>query len=582
MADIRNTFTKPTVSVLLAVARRMVRDGRQRLRVGVGAILEGAGIGLGISSPLVLKLLVDRLSAHSLSLTWVVIYVFLFAVSWGASAICSAGRVVCSTRIIDEVTGGLVTEALRARLPAVASARDGDSGRMLGLIERLPYSLLIVADGMIWRAGPLIVQLIATLAVLGQLAPLRYVVALSLFAIVYIAVTRIGSQQHQARANRANSALAEGSQNTGDVLRNARRVVLNGALDVELAGVEGGYARRAVANQAITWSLIRLTTYQYGCLVIGLTALLCMGGRDVLAGHLTVGDFVLLQAYALRLILPLSGFAYILSQASVAIGNIRDVLDLITLSDGGPSAESVEAGAARLSLANVTFSYGPGLPGITNVSAEIAPGSFVVIVGPNGSGKSTLAQLMAGLLEPASGAIAVNDRDLRDIPRRDRHKRILYVPQFIGLFNRTLGANALYPPTSQTEEDMAQLLNQWRFYDSGRDIDFGAPVGEQGERLSGGQVQKLELARIAGVKVPAIILDESTSALDPASEAAVISELRYRFGLKTTMIMISHRRQMAEAADQVLFLSGGRLVGKGLHGALAETFPEYAHLWGES
>jgi ABC-type multidrug transport system fused ATPase/permease subunit len=557
----------------------MVASSSQRWRIGAGAALEVLSIALGIAGPILLKLLVDGLTAKSLPAAWMTLCVVAFAVTWAGASICSAARVVFSTRVIDDLTGDLVSDALAARLPAAATARDGDSGRMLGLVERLPYSLLIVADGLIWRAAPLIIQLVATLAVLGELAPLRYGVAMVAFAVVYVLVTRIGSQRHQALANQTNVAMADVSQNTGDVLRNARRVVLNGALDVELADIRAGYRRRARANQNVAGSLVRLTLFQYGSLAAGLLALLWMGGLDVVVGKLTVGDFVLLQAYALRLILPLSGFAFVLSQATVAIGNIRDVLDLLVHPENGADGADALPGAALVSLEHVTFHYGPGLPGVSNISAEIQPGSFTVIVGPNGSGKSTLTQVMAGLLEPADGRVALNHQDIGKLPRRNRHRHILYVPQFIGLFNRSLGANALYPPTAQTEDDMARLLNQWNFYEAGRDIDFGAPVGEQGERLSGGQIQKLELARVAGVNVPVIILDESTSALDPASEAAVISELRYRFGLRTTLIMISHRQQMAEAADHVLFLKAGRLVGQGTHDNLRAASPDYRGLW---
>ena len=202
-----------------------------------------------------------------------------------------------------------------------------------------------------------------------------------------------------------------------------------------------------------------------------------------------------------------------------------------------------------------------------------------MIVGANGSGKSTLAQLIAGLLAPTRGTVRVGGVDLASVPPAVRHKVVLYVPQFIGLFNRSIADNALYPPTRYTDVELRQLLDAWQFHEPGRAIDLASLVGEQGERLSGGQIQKLELARIAGIEAPAIILDESTSALDPSGEEIVIATLRKRFAGKTTLVMITHRPTVAEAADQVLFVRSGRLLRAGRHADLLRDSGVYGSHW---
>jgi ABC-type multidrug transport system fused ATPase/permease subunit len=186
---------------------------------------------------------------------------------------------------------------------------------------------------------------------------------------------------------------------------------------------------------------------------------------------------------------------------------------------------------------------------------------------------------MAGVLTPASGEVVVAEVPLSSVPAAQRFRFLLYVPQATGLLNRTLLENALYPPSNQTEAELTRLLTDWHFYDPGRDIDFHAGVGEQGERLSGGQVQKLELARLAGVNAPAIIMDESTSALDPTSEAEIIRTLRTGFAGRTTMVLITHRQSLAEMADQVLFMKNGRLVRTGSHETLLRDSAAYTRLW---
>jgi ABC-type bacteriocin/lantibiotic exporter with double-glycine peptidase domain len=450
---------------------------------------------------------------------------------------------------------------------------------MLGLLERLPFSLAVVVEGLIWRAGPIVIQLVVSLAIISGLIPFRYVLILAAVLAGYVVATWAGAVRHRVHANATNSASAAVSQTVGDVLRNARRVVLNGALSRELTHIDAQYGVKRHTTERMYWSLVTMSALQYGIVGLGLICLLVMGGFDVNAGRMTAGDFVLLQAYAFRLALPLSGFGYVLAQAGVSIANLKDALALTqTASDGGGPA-SAQPGAAAIDLEAVSFSYGAGLPGITDVNVRIAPASFVTIVGPNGSGKSTLAQLIAGVLAPTHGRVEINGNNLAGIARAERHGLVLYVPQFIGLFNRSLMDNALYPPTTLGQNDLLELLASWRFYEAGREIDFDIQLGEQGERLSGGQIQKLELARLAGVRVPAVILDESTSSLDPRSEAEVIGTLRRKYGAATTLIMITHRPGLVEGADQVLFRQAGELAGAGLHDDLLAQSEDYRRLW---
>ena len=443
MADINGSFNRrPTAVMFAKLVRRMAATAADRGRLVIGAGLDLAGVALGIGGPYALKLLVDGLYAGSLTVAQMIGLVAAFALSWSSASICATARIVFSARLIDGVAGALVGDVLAARLPPMATAKDADSGRIHGLIERLPFSLLVVLDGLIWRAAPLAIQVAVTLAVIGVLANWHYIAILVLLLAVYVYASRIGADRHQRLSRKAADVVGASSANTADVLRNARRVVLNGATDMEIAGVEATYRDRSAANRSVNWSLVRLVTIQYGGLSLGLFGLLLVAGLDVIHHRVTAGDFVLLQAYALRLIIPLSGYAFSLTQASGAITNIRDIMDLTkTTADGTGHNGSGEGGG--LVLENVGFSYGPGAPGLSNVTVDIPPGSFVAVVGPNGTGKSTLGQLMAGLLEPTAGRVVVGGIDLSHISRRNRHKYVLYVPQFVGLMNRSMRENLL-------------------------------------------------------------------------------------------------------------------------------------------
>ncbi|ESQ83772.1 ATP-binding cassette domain-containing protein [Asticcacaulis benevestitus] len=572
---------KPTgLAVVLALARQMVsRDARVRGDVVIGAGLELVGIGLGIGGPFALKLLVDGLYTGQIEAFPMMVYVGLFVLTWTGANVVGVWRMIYSTRVIDRLSQQLITAALESHLPEAARARDADRGQVGGQLERLPFSLMVVVDGLIWRAVPLLIQVLGSLWLLAGIIPLRYALIMAVVLAGYVGATWLGATRHQALAQTANAAISVLSRNFTDVLRNARRVVLNGAVALEIDRLEGQFADKRLANGRMMVGLLNMSLCQYGLVGGGVLLLLVLAGLDVLQHKMTVGDFVLLQAYAFRLASPLSGFGFILSQSAISIANIADVMCLCSEPERTAPVSAAKPGPAAISLRNVSFGYGPGLPGLQDINLDIPAGSFTVIVGPNGSGKSTLAQIISGLLEPSVGTVTVAGEDMALAPRSARHMRVLYVPQLTGLFARSMLSNALYPPTAQTEHGLADLLAQWNFYEAGRQVDLRLEVGEQGERLSGGQIQKLELARIAGIKVPAILLDESTSALDPASEEAVISTLRQTFGGQTTLVLITHRIRLAELADQVLFLKGGKLVRQGTHAALLTDSAAYASLW---
>jgi ABC-type multidrug transport system fused ATPase/permease subunit len=302
--------------------------------------------------------------------------------------------------------------------------------------------------------------------------------------------------------------------------------------------------------------------------------------NDVRSGRLTLGDFMLLQAYALQFALPLGSYGFVLHQAGAALANLRETLDIAPSakkrSEASPTGSS--APAAHISVEEVAFSR-PNHFALESMSFDIPAGSYTALVGHNGSGKSTLARIIAGLLPPDEGTVRFDGVTVHELDPCERSRRVLYVPQEVSLLNRSLRENVCYFPSRLTDRDAIRLLERLAFHKDGQRIDLDAVVGEGGARLSGGQVQKVELARLMGVAVPAIILDETTSGLDPQSDARSIAMLRDRLGHGSTLVMITHRIANAMAADQVIFLSGGRLAAIGTHHQLINECSEYRSFW---
>ncbi|MEJ7933864.1 ABC transporter ATP-binding protein [Sphingobium sp. AN558] len=548
---------------------RMMFDPPLRVRrdslVGFGT--ESLAILLSVAGPYLLKLVVDQFSQPVPPPAGLILLLLVFAIATGATGVSAAIRYHSTTRIVEVLTGKVTQDVLRSALPGLAQTAD-DGGPLFAQIERLPSNLQILIDGILWQVVPLLIQMAISLGVILAVVPWHYATLIGLILFFYLTVSLIGADSYQQQAETANARAADLSAALADILRNAPRVVFNGNVSAELADLSArGNARlQAVAMGARALGV--MSVIQSAILVLGLAALLGLAANDVLTQRLTTGDFVLLHAYVLRLTLPLGGFGFLVRQTGGTLAQVSELLVLAQAHEPSSlSSRAVVQGPGTLRLTNIGFGYGQGRPVVRDVNASIGAGGFTVLAGANGSGKSTLARIMAGLLDPADGNVFVNDLCLAQVRADERHRYVLYVPQQIGLFNRTLRDNGLYPPTNLDSPRLLRLLLAFRFYDNGRVPDLDGPAGGQGRGLSGGQAQKLELARLAGVEAPVIILDETTSALDPASELILVDTLR-RECAHSTLVLITHRRVIAERADQVLFMSDGALLFSGTHHVL--------------
>jgi ABC-type multidrug transport system fused ATPase/permease subunit len=561
----------------LLVLLRLIFGSRLRLRahVALGALQEGLSVASGVAAPFLLKGIVDHLSKPNPWTFQLSTQVALFVAAWSAGGLFGGTKLVSAGRIVESVVAHLSAGALREQLPMIADGRV-DSQRVFGVLERLPYSVQVVVDGVLWRLAPLLVQLLASLVAVALLTP-RFALLLFVFLSVYGLLADRGGRRCRDWADSAYAASNDLSRFVGDVLTNAQRVVFNGGLTFEDARFAAVSGRRQTAANALANSVAELASLQFITLLIGQGLVLMIAARDVAAGRLGLGVFVLLQAFAFRLSAPLGGVGILLKDTVSALANLRDVLTL----QGSPSRLlqlSVVPIRNDIEANDIAFTYDGAPTGLQAISVRLTPGAFVVLVGPNGSGKSTLAKILSGHLTPDVGQVLIGGVPLSDLDRDQRHTWVHYVPQFIGLFNRSLRENALYPPTTLSDAELERKLHAWRFSDDGHPVDLDLAVGEQGARLSGGQIQKLELARLCGLDVPILILDESTSALDPTSERQIVNALREGRPSRT-LILITHRLALASSADLVLFLQAGRLIATGPHAQILRQSEAYRRYW---
>ncbi|AOJ10287.1 ATP-binding cassette domain-containing protein [Burkholderia mayonis] len=565
---------------LADVVRLMLdKETNARKLIVAGVLIEALTSTFMLLGPVTLKLAVDEMSHAHFDAVKASVDIVLFAVLWSASAISSIVLLAYTGRIVNAVSNALLRRALHAQLPALAGRASSDSGYVQGLLERLPYSLQVIVEGVLWKITPVVIQLAIALVLISLLVPLRYAAILFAVLAAYFLFSHLSAEQYEKSAAATSEAAGALSTALGDVLANAPRVVYNGAVQREIDYVAARAGARLDVGWRRSWLLTRAAVYQYGIIAFGMAAMFVLCVRDIAAGRITLGDFMLLQTYVLQFALPLGAYGFVLRQAGAALANVREALEIAPRATAAEALRPPPGGsAAHVAVRRLAFRRADRFA-IEPMSFDLPAGSYTAIVGHNGSGKSTLAKIVAGLLPPDDGVVAYDDVDLYGVDDTARSGFALYVPQDVALFNRPLRENVRYYPSTLTDDDATRLLERLAFHKDGRPIDLDSDVGEGGARLSGGQVQKVELVRLMGVDVPAIVLDETTSGLDPQSDALGIAMLRERLCRRTTLVLITHRLANVEAADQVLFLSAGRLVAAGPHRRLIDTCDEYRTFW---
>ncbi len=316
---------------------------------------------------------------------------------------------------------------------------------------------------------------------------------------------------------------------------------------------------------------------------IGVTAMMWRAAADVVAGKLTVGDLVLVNAYLLQLSAPLSMLGMLYREVKQALTNMERLFGLLDERQDvqdAPDATPLVADRPRVSFEGVRFGYDPRREILKGVDFEIAPGGTVAVVGHSGSGKSTLARLLYRFYDVDAGHIRIDGRDLRELTQATLRAAIAIVPQDTVLFNDTIFYNIRYGRPEAAREEVEAAARAAHIHDFIVRMPDGyqTEVGERGLKLSGGEKQRVAIAR-AVLKNPAILIfDEATSALDSQSEKAIQAELD-RIQVGRTTLVIAHRLSTVMDADQILVMDGGRIVERGSHAELLAAGGRYAQMW---
>jgi ATP-binding cassette subfamily B protein len=315
---------------------------------------------------------------------------------------------------------------------------------------------------------------------------------------------------------------------------------------------------------------------------LGLAVVLYVGGRQVISGNLTLGEFTAFYTYLIILIGPMRmlGMALGMAQRAVASGNrLFEVLDREPLITSAPGAPPLPDGPGRVELRDVTLRYDGAAPSLSDVSLDVPAGRTVALVGPTGAGKTSLVGLIARLYDPSEGAVLVDGADVRSVDVASLRHSVAFVADDSFLFSASVAENIAYarPDASREEIETAARRGEAHEFIAALPDGYDTVIGERGLTLSGGQRQRVAIARALIAEPRILILDDATSSVDARTEAAIKRGLREVMEGRTTFV-VAHRLSTISLADEIVVMERGRIVDRGQHGELLERCPLYAEI----
>jgi ATP-binding cassette, subfamily B, heavy metal transporter len=408
--------------------------------------------------------------------------------------------------------------------------------------------------------------------------------AITLFAIIgYIAYTLGITEWRTKHRREMNERDQEANTKAVDSLLNYETVKYFGNEEHEARRFDQAlarYERAAVKNQV---SLSILNIGQGLIIAVGLVGVMLLAGKGVVDGKLTLGDFVLVNTFLIQLYMPLNFLGFVYREMKQSLTDMERMFGLLSIHQevrDAPDAKPLAAGPGEVRFENVSFGYDPRRPILDDVSFTVPAGHTVAIVGPSGAGKSTIARLLFRFYDPTAGRISIDGQEIHGVTQTSLRAAIGVVPQDTVLFNDSIRYNVRYgrPDATDAEvEEAARLARIDRFIASLPD-GWQTKVGERGLKLSGGEKQRVAIARTILKRPRILVFDEATSALDSHTEQEIQSSLNEVSADRTTVV-IAHRLSTVVGADEIVVLSGGRVAERGRHRELLAKGGLYARMW---
>ena len=453
------------------------------------------------------------------------------------------------------------------------------------MIERATRAIELIMRMGVLNLLPTLFELVCLAGVLLYFFNWIYVVIVIVTVVLYLWFTFSATEWRMTIRREMNDSDTEANTKAIDSLLNFETVKYFGNEEMEARRFDISMARYEKAAIRTYYTLGILNSGQALIFSIGMTACMVLAARGVIDGSHTVGDFVMINALMIQLYMPLNFMGFVYRELRQGLVDIEPMFALL---EQHPEIEDV-AGAAPLRVPkgeikfdNVSFAYDPERPILKNLSFTVEPGSFVALVGPSGAGKSTISRILFRFYDISSGRVTIDGQDIGQVQQASLRAAIGVVPQDTVLFNDTILYNIRYgrPDASDDEVFEAARLAQIDRFVQQQPQGYQTLVGERGLKLSGGEKQRMAIARTILKGPPILILDEATSALDSQTEKDIQDALD-QVAKGRTSLVIAHRLSTIVHADKILVLDKGKLIEEGTHAELVAADGLYASLWNQ-
>jgi ATP-binding cassette subfamily B protein len=457
------------------------------------------------------------------------------------------------------------------------------TGGLSRIIERGVKGVEFLLRFLLFSIGPLMLELLMISVILFFLFDVWYLAVVVGTISLYIWFTFTVTEWRVKIRKEMNDQDTDANQKAIDSLLNFETVKYFGAERREAERYDGAMEQYVAAALKTSYSLAFLNFGQSILITGGLIVVMVMAAMGVQSGALTVGDFVMVNAYMIQITMPLNFLGTVyreIRQALVDMGSMFDLLEQPSEVTDKPGANVLKVQGGDVVFDGVFFGYDAARPILKGVDLPVPAGQTVAIVGSSGSGKSTIGRLLFRFYDVGEGAIRIDGQDIRDVTQESLHEMIGVVPQDTVLFNDTIRYNIAYGRDGASFEDIKSAAKAAKIHTFIESLPDGyeTTVGERGLKLSGGEKQRVGIARTLLKNPPILILDEATSALDTDTEMEIQNELK-EMGQGRTVLTIAHRLSTIADADRIVVLEDGVIVEQGTHDALLSSDGRYAHLW---
>jgi len=457
------------------------------------------------------------------------------------------------------------------------------TGGLSRIIERGTKGIETIVRFTILNTVPTLLEFVLTAVIFWAAYGFWYVVVTAVTVALYIWFTIKASDWRIAIRRSMNDSDTDANTKAIDSLLNFETVKYFGNEEMEAKRFDSSMARYEKAATEVWTSLGWLNFGQGVIFGLGTAAMMVMSGLAVQRGEQTIGDFVFVNALLMQLSVPLNFIGFVYREIRQGLTDIEQMFELLEVDPevvDKPDAKELAIAQGAISFKDVHFAYDAARPILKGVSFDVPAGKTVAIVGPSGAGKSTISRLLYRFYDIQDGSITIDGQDVRDVTQHSLRKVIGMVPQDTVLFNDTVAYNIRYGRPGANEDevqaaaDVAQISHFIRTLPEG----FETKVGERGLKLSGGEKQRVAIARTILKAPPILILDEATSALDTTTEHEIQSALDTVSKNRTTLV-IAHRLSTVINADEIIVLRDGKIAERGTHAVLLTENGLYASMW---